>query len=414
MNQPSSDRVLTEHPSVAILEREIRVISTPGWWALGAVAMLVSAAVIWSFFGEIPTLVAGRCMLIDRAGLSEVRAGAAGRLSDVGVRPGDVVKAGEVIATMLQPEQEERLKRMRSRIAELENRVASVVSISARGLALNDEAFGRRREFLKKQIEVAISRTVIERNQIETLKQLRDQRLTTNRSVEDAVRSLASAEMSVDVLRRQLADLDRERTEVARRETDEKAQVRFELAESQRELALQELERNRSTVVRSAFAGRVVEVKSGRGSLLAVDSPVVVLERIGSEGSQVEVVMYVAAGDGKKIRAGAIAEILPATARRDEHGYLIGRVSYVSDYPATPQSLQATLGSEELVKDLTAFAAPFEVRIGLDKLNDGFKWSRGGFEAPKLRTGTQCSGNVVVRKERPIGFVIPALRKESA
>ena len=414
MTQPSPDIALTEHPSVAILERDIHVIRPAGWWALGAVAILVSSAIAWSFFGELPTFVAGRCMLIDRGGLSEVRAGAAGRLSDVRVHPGDVVRAGEVIATMLQPDQDERLKRMKSRVAELENRVASVVSISARGQALNDEAFGRRREFLRKQIEVAISRTQIERNQIETLRQLRDQRLTTNRSVDDAKHNLASSEMAVETLRRQLADLDRERNEVTRREADEKAQIRFELSEAQRELALLESERNRSTVVKSAFAGRVVEIKSGRGSLVQVDSPVVVLERIGDKGSQIEVVMFVAPGDGKKIRTGAAAEILPATARRDEHGFLMGKVSYVSDYPATPQSLQATLGSEELVKDLTAFAAPFEVRIGLDRLKDGFKWTRGGLDAPRLRSGTQCSGNVVVRKERPIGFVIPALRKESA
>ena len=414
MTQPSPDVTLSEHPSVAVLERDIHVISPAGWWALGVVAVLAAAVIAWSFLGELPTHVAGRCILIDRGGLSEVRAGAAGRLSDVSVHPGDIVKAGEVVATLLQPDQDERLKRMKSRIAELENRVASVVSVSARGLALSDEAFGRRREFLKKQIEVAISRTQIERNQIETLKQLRDQRLTTNRSVDDAERSFASAEMAVETLRRQLADLERERNEVTRREADEKAQIRFELSEAQRELALVESERNRSTVVKSAFAGRVVEIKSGRGSLVQVDSPVVVLERIGNAGSQLEVVMYVASGDGKKIRTGAAVEILPATARRDEHGFLMGKVSYVSDYPATPQSLQATLGSEELVKDLTAFAAPFEVRIGLERLKDGFKWTHGGLDAPRLRSGTQCSGNVVVRKERPIGFVIPALRKESA
>ena len=124
-------------------------------------------------------------------------------------------------------------------------------------------------------------------------------------------------------------------------------------------------------------------------------------------------VMYVASNDGKKIHTGAMAEILPATARRDEHGFLVGTVHYVSDYPATPQALLATLGSEELVKDLIAVAAPFEVRIRLDRRNDGFRWTRGGIDAPALHSGTLCSGNVFVRRERPIGFVIPALRKES-
>jgi hypothetical protein len=57
----------------------------------------------------------------------------------------------------------------------------------------------------------------------------------------------------------------------------------------------------------------------------------------------------------------AAAELLPATAQRDEHGYVVGKVSYISDYPATPQALLATLGSEELVKELASVSAPFEV-----------------------------------------------------
>lgn len=414
MNKTTPDSALTEHPSVALLERGIRVIGPAAWWALVTVGVLVIALIMWSFFGQLPTLVAGRCMLMSSDGLTEVRAGAAGRLGSVSVRAGDTVRAGDAIATISQPDQDERIKRLKSRVVELENRTANVVSLSSRGLALSDEAFSKRQEFLRKQIEVAKSRVDIERNQIETLRQLLEQRLATRRSVEDAERSHASAEMAVETLRRQLADLDRERTEVAKREADEKAQIQLELSDARSELRLLESERGRSTVVTSAFSGRVVEIKSGRGSLVSVDSPVVVLERISDNASKVEVVMFVASNDGKKIHSGALAEILPATARRDEHGYLVGKVDYVSDYPATPQALLATLGSEELVKDLIAVAAPFEVRIRLEETNKGFKWTRGGIDAPALHAGTLCSGNVFVRKERPIGFVIPALRKESA
>jgi HlyD family secretion protein len=108
----------------------------------------------------------------------------------------------------------------------------------------------------------------------------------------------------------------------------------------------------------------------------------------------------------------AVAELLPATAQRDEHGYL-GKVSYMSDYPATPQALLATLGSEELVKELASVSAPFEVRIRLDKKDGKPVWTRSGTMPPTVRAGTLCSGKVTVRNERPIGFVIPALRKQT-
>ncbi|MBK9350909.1 MAG: hypothetical protein IPN05_12310 [Sulfuritalea sp.] len=92
------------------------------------------------------------------------------------------------------------------------------------------------------------------------------------------------------------------------------------------------------TPVRSAFAGRAVEVKAGRGSA-ATETPVVLLERSGGE-TGIEVVMYVASSDGKDQPGAAANYCRPP--RSDEHGYVVGKVSYISDYPATPQALLAT------------------------------------------------------------------------
>ena len=401
------------HPSVAILQREIRVIGRPGWWALGGIALVASGVAVWSFVGKLPTKVTGPCMLLSSEGVVDVKAGAAGRLSEVSVRSGAQVREGDVVATISQPDQDERIKRLESRLQEIERRAESIGGLSSRGVALSNEAFARRLGYLERQIEVAKSRTEIERNQIDTARQLVEQKLATRRSLEEAQRTLAATEMSIESLRRQLVEVERERTELTRREAEERSQVQLERSEAKRELALLRAERGRSTVVRSAFAGRVVEVKAGRGSLVATETPVVLLERSSGE-TGIEVVMYVASSDGKKINPGAAAELLPATAQRDEHGYVVGKVSYISDYPATPQALLATLGSDELVKELASMSAPFEVRIRLDNRDGKLVWTRAKDDAPDLRAGTLCSGKVTVRNERPIGFVIPALRKQTS
>lgn len=400
------------HPSVAILQREIRVIGRPAWWTLVGIAVVAGGVVIWSFAGKLKTKVAGPCMLLSSEGVVDIKAGATGRLSEVSVRSGAQVREGDVVAIIAQPDQDERIKRLRSRLQEIERRAESMGSLSSRGVALSNEAFARRIGYLERQIEVAQSRTEIERNQIQTARQLVEQKLATRRSLNDAERTLAATELSIESLRRQLVDVERERTELTRREAEERSQIELERSEAKRELALLEGERGRATVVRSAFSGRVVEVKAGRGTLVGIETPVVLLERSGSEAG-IEVVMYVASKDGKKINPGASAELLPATAQRDEHGLVLGKVSYISDYPATPQALLATLGSEELVKELTSVAAPFEVRIRLDKKDGKPVWTRSGDDAPDIRAGTLCSGKVTVRNERPIGFVIPALRKQT-
>jgi HlyD family secretion protein len=344
--------------------------------------------------------------------VADIKAGATGRLSEVSVRSGAQVREGDVVAIIAQPDQDERIKRLRSRLQEIERRAESMGSLSSRGVALSNEAFARRVGYLERQIEVAQSRTEIERNQIQTARQLVEQKLATRRSLNDAERTLETTELSIESLRRQLVEVERERTELTRREAEERSQIELERSEAKRELALLEGERGRATEVRSAFSGRVVEVKAGRGTLVGIETPVVLLERSGGEAAM-EVVMYVASKDGKKINPGAVAELLPATAQRDEHGDVLGRVSYISDYPATPQALLATLGSEELVKELTSVAAPFEVRIRLDKKDGKPVWTRSGNDAPDIRAGTLCSGKVTVRNERPIGFVIPALRKQT-
>lgn len=397
---------------MAALTRDIRVIGRPAWMTLGGVAAAAAGLVIWSFLGKLQTKVSGPCMVLSSEGVVDVKAGAGGRIAEVSVRPGAQVREGDLIATISQPDQDERIKRMQARLVEIERRAASIGSLSSRGVALSNEAFARRIGFVERQIEVARLRTEIERNQIETVRQLVEQRLATRRSLEDAQRVLEATEMSIAVLRRQLVDIERERTDLAKREAEERSQIALERSEAVRELALLEAERGRATAVRSAFAGRVIEIKAGRGTLVTGETPVVLLERRGDAGG-VEVVMYVASSDGKKIAVGSTTELLPATARKDEHGYLKGRVSYVSDYPATPQALQATLGSEELVKELASVSAPFEVRIRLEQQSGLPVWTRASNDAPAVRAGTLCAGKVTVRNERPIGFVIPALRKQT-
>jgi len=402
-----------ENPRITELERSAAVVLPTGWATLGSIALIVACAVAWSFMGLLPTKVASRCMIMSASGVIEVNSPAPGRVIEVNVKPGDSVRAGQRIGAIAQPELEERIRRARARLAELEGRAQSVASLSRRGLALNDDVLAQRRDFLRQQRSLAESRIRIAREQNVTARQLLEQGLVTRRAVEDAARELRTAEIAVQDIDRQIADLGRSRTDTQKRETDERAGVELELADAKRELALLESDRGRSTAIVSAFEGRVIEIKTGRGMLVSKDAPMVSLERAGGAAGVIEVVMYVAASDGKKIAPGAEVHVLPATVKREERGHLLGEVRNVSDYPATPLSLRATLGNEELVREVASMAAPFEVRVDLRRDAAGFLWSRPSADPPPLQVGTLCSGQILVRKERPVGFVIPALRRET-
>lgn len=352
-------------------------------------------------------------MVMTSAGVVDITAPAAGRMAEVPVSPGDMVRVGQTIAVIAQPDLDERIRRAIARVAELENRARQVASLARRGLALNEDVIRQRREFLGQQRSLAEARVRIVTEQNATVTQLLDQGLVTGRAVQEAARELRAAQLAVRDLDRQIADLARGRTEVIKREADERAGVELEIAEARRELAMLKVEQKRSAVVSSPFEGRVIEVKANRGMLVARDASLVSLERDATRSGEVEVVMFVAASDGKKIPPGAETHVIPATVKREEKGHLLGNVRFISDYPATPQSLIATLGNEELVREIANVAAPFEIRVDLRKDSRGYQWSRASADRPPLLPGTLCSGEILVRRERPIGFVIPALRRDT-
>ncbi len=290
-----------ENPRITELERSVTVVLPTGWATLGSIALIVVCAVAWSFLGTLPTKVASRCIIMSSSGVIEINASASGRVSEITVKPGDVVRAGQTVGAIAQPELEERIRRARARLAELEGRAQSVALLSERGLALSDDVLAQRRDFLRQQRSLAESRIRITRERNATARQLLDQGLVTHRAVGDAARELRAAEIAVQEVDRQIADLERSRTDTRKLETDERAGVALELSDAKRELALLESDRQRSTAVVSAFEGRVIEVKAGRGMLVTKDASMVSLERTGGPPGAIEVVMYVAAGDGKKI-----------------------------------------------------------------------------------------------------------------
>lgn len=403
-----------ESERITSFERGVPVVSKSGWILLGSIALLLACSVAWSFLGKISTVVTGNCIFMKSTGIVEVSAPAGGRLVDVNVRAGNAVRVGQTIGQIAQPDLEERIRRAQARLRELESRAGELASLSKRGLELSEEVLAQRAQFLREQIALAESQVQIAVEHEATVQQLLRDGLVTRRAVEDAAQNLRAAEISVRDFNRQLAELERVRTDTLKRETDERATANLELSDARRELAALEGERGRTTAIVSPFAGRVIEVKASRGSLIGKDVSVISLERTGQGEDSLQVVMYVAASDGKKLQPGGEVHIVPATVRREEYGHVLGSVSYVSDYPATPRTLLASLGSEELVRDLASVPAPYEIRILPSMEQGAVQWSRSAAVRPPLLPGTLCRGEVVVRRERPVGFVIPALRHETS
>lgn len=92
---------------------------------------------------------------------------------------------------------------------------------------------------------------------------------------------------------------------------------------------------------------------------------------------------------------------------------MVGRVSYVAEYPATPQSMGLLLQNEALVRELAGGAPPIAARAALLPASNasGYQWSSAAGAPVKLTSGTLCRADIVVDRQRPIALVIPILKK---
>jgi hypothetical protein len=82
------------------LDQLMRVTSPRSWLALFGVFLLIVLAVVWGFFGSVPTTVAGEGILL-RGRIDTVTSPASGLLEDIYVNVGDTVEQGQVISRLL-------------------------------------------------------------------------------------------------------------------------------------------------------------------------------------------------------------------------------------------------------------------------------------------------------------------------
>ena len=131
---------------------------------------------------------------------------------------------------------------------------------------------------------------------------------------------------------------------------------------------------------------------------------------------ELDAVIYVPSGYGKQIKPGMPILVAPTTVKQEEFGQMLARVTYVSDFPATPRGMQRTLKNEQLVQSLARGDAPYEVHAELlldPDTRSGFKWSSSKGPPSRIQSGTMATANIEVDQRRPIELVVPLIREWS-
>jgi hypothetical protein len=149
--------------------------------------------------------------------------------------------------------------------------------------------------------------------------------------------------------------------------------------------------------------GRLPERIKGSGVLLADDH-------------QLYAIVYLPVGEGKRVHPGMVVQVAPSTIKKEEYGMLKGRVTQIAAFTAELTTMAQMTGSQKLAELFASKGPVLQIRVDLETSTvtpSGYVWTggRGPDNRDDFTAGTLIDSEVTVSWRRPIGYVIPWMRK---
>lgn len=398
------------------LDQLMQVVNPRSWIPLASLGSLVFIALLWSIFGRIPMTVEGRGILVFPGNVVPLQSKSAGQIIELKIKAGDVVKAGQVIATIDQTEVQEQLDQQRAKLVELQNQNQQVGSLQKASTEEEKRAIQQQRRFLQQSLQHEQSSTANYQERLRVRKQLYAQRIITNDVLLDAEQQYLKNLQTVTNLQAQLQELDSRAAEQNRQDLEASTARKKEMQETQREIDRLALQLSNNGQIISQQDGRVLEIAVSRNQVISAGSRIAnLVEEDSSE--ELEGITYFSVEDGKKVQEGMAIQITPQIVKRERFGGIIGSVTTVSPFPITREGAAAVVGNAEVVEGLASDKSSL-IQVSSNLTPDpntfsGYKWSSSKGPQTQISSGTTTIVRVKVEERAPITFVLPILRSSS-
>lgn len=158
--------------------------------------------------------------------------------------------------------------------------------------------------------------------------------------------------------------------------------------------------------ISSAIDGTIVALLVKLGSFVDAGSPIAIIEPAGSD---LQVVMFVGAADGKQILPGMTVYIAPSTTPSSQYGSMVGTVTEVSSLTVSAEQLAVTLGrNSPLINALLERGPALEVVVTLQRADtpSGFAWTASRGPNFPITSGTLVDGSVVIEEGSPFQQIL--------
>jgi HlyD family secretion protein len=392
------------------LDEMMQVTPPSAWMALAAIGVLLLGAILWGVFGRLPTTVHGDGILIRGGRLFKVSAVGSGQLLDLSAKVGDQLKKGEIVGHLLQPQLQDQVRSARTQLEELRKQYQEQSEFESKDALREIELLALKQANLEQMIAAYNEQVSWLKEKIAGQRKLVDQGLITKQTLVATEQAYYTTQQQIDKARSDLKEMANRNSQLKNEKQQTLLASQLKINDSQRHLGELENQLEVSSKIVSLYGGRVLETLAKAGDLISTGNPLLTLELSDTD---LEAVIYVSAGEGKKVRPGMRVEVIPATYEKAEYGYMLATVKVVSDFPATHQSMMNVLENDALVQKLAKAGPPTTLYATLTQATNtasGFRWSSSEGPPHPIAAGTICSADVVVLEQRPISLVIPALK----
>ena len=174
---------------------------------------------------------------------------------------------------------------------------------------------------------------------------------------------------------------------------------------------------NSHSFLTSTVSGLVIHSKTDNEPFEAFD-PIISVVDAGTgnqESHRAKLIAYADNDAQRDLRIGMEAQVWPADEKRDEIGYVRGRITQVVRYPANAVDVRQTLKSDNLVQQLLGDGDKIVYEVIIDLQRDpadptSYDWSFGQPDDVSMDFGTYCSVLTETRRLSMFQYLFEASR----
>ena len=396
------------------LDQLIKVTGPKAWIALITIAVALFTGILWSFMGTVKTKLDVIGVVLGGE-VHEVVATSQGQLVELKVAIGDKVKKGDVIATIQQPELFQQIEDAKAALSDRKFEMGKLSSYGNQGTQLQGEIISQTRLSIKGEIESEKKKVAFLYNQLESENVLLSKGLITKSQVANTKQQIEASKNAIERLKGQIVETSSQQNDLGFDMQQKVTLQNQRIAEAERNLQFLTERHDNQRNIKSPYDGEVVEVLTDSGIVVSLGTPLFKLKNINeTKQAQLRGVLYIPSKDGKKIKKGMEALVVPSTVQPEEYGFIKGKVTYVSDFPITQQGMLTSVKNDQLAKGLLAGGPLFEVHVDFQKdpmSYSGFKWTSATGPDLFIKEGTSCMGKITINEEPPVTTVVPAFKK---